>query len=128
MECLPETFRLPHRNDVTRIDHPPTLPTAINNLLRAIPTTLFHVLPHSSPLLLAVSEEFLTLILTHEGSLQYQLSCHEVVMRVLGAAVMGGIVVGPSAGIDRPLLPSEWLIESEAEAEVLFVVLCRRKG
>ncbi|KAJ7097963.1 Creatinase/aminopeptidase [Mycena belliarum] len=53
---------------------------------------------------------------------------HEVVMRVLGAAVKGGIVAGAGAGVDRPLLPSEWLIEQEAEAEAIFVASCRREG
>ncbi|EFI27842.1 prolidase [Coprinopsis cinerea okayama7 len=62
---------------------------------------------------------------------------HEVVMRVLGAAVRGEIQrqreenlkrdkeVGVS---ERPLLPSEWLIETEGEAEAIFVASCRREG
>ena len=49
-------------------------------------------------------------------------------MRVLGAAVKGGIVAGAGAGVERPLLPSEWLIEKEAEAEAIFVASCRREG
>lgn len=53
---------------------------------------------------------------------------HEVVMRVLGKAVKGKIERGPSAGEDRPLLPGEWLIEKEAEAEAVFVASCRREG
>ncbi|KAJ6630763.1 metallopeptidase family M24-domain-containing protein [Mycena sp. CBHHK59/15] len=53
---------------------------------------------------------------------------HEMVMRVLGAAVKGGIVAGAGAGVDRPLLPGEWLIEKEAEVEALFVASCRREG
>lgn len=53
---------------------------------------------------------------------------HEVVMRVLGKAVKGGIVKGAGAGVDRPLLPDEWLIEKEAEAEAVFVASCRREG
>jgi Xaa-Pro dipeptidase len=53
---------------------------------------------------------------------------HEVVMRVLGDAVKGGIVAGAGAGVDRPLLPNEWLIEKEAEAEAIFVASCRREG
>ena len=28
----------------------------------------------------------------------------------------------------RPLLPGEWLIEKEAEAEAIFVASCRREG
>ena len=53
---------------------------------------------------------------------------HEVVMRVLGKAVKGMIEKGAGAGIDRPLLPGEWLIEKEAEAEAIFVASCRREG
>ncbi|KAF4583899.1 hypothetical protein EYR40_002397 [Pleurotus pulmonarius] len=53
---------------------------------------------------------------------------HEVVMRVLGAAVRGAITKGEGAGVSRPLLPGEWLIEKEAEAEAIFVASCRREG
>lgn len=53
---------------------------------------------------------------------------HEVVMRVLGKAVKGKIERAPDAGVSRPLLPGEWLIEKEAEAEALFVASCRREG
>lgn len=53
---------------------------------------------------------------------------HETVMRVLGLGVkhlQEGKVVKAQG---RPLLPSEWLIEKEAEAEALFVASCRREG
>ncbi|KAJ3501243.1 hypothetical protein NLJ89_g9429 [Agrocybe chaxingu] len=53
---------------------------------------------------------------------------HEVVMRVLGKAVKNKIAASPGAGVDRPLLPGEWLIEKEAEAEAIFVASCRREG
>ncbi|THU85022.1 Creatinase/aminopeptidase [Dendrothele bispora CBS 962.96] len=53
---------------------------------------------------------------------------HETVMRVLGLAVKGGIERGSGAGVERPLLPGEWLIEREAEAEAIFVASCRREG
>ncbi|KDQ22697.1 hypothetical protein PLEOSDRAFT_36612 [Pleurotus ostreatus PC15] len=53
---------------------------------------------------------------------------HEVVMRVLGAAVRGAINKAEGAGVSRPLLPGEWLIEKEAEAEAIFVASCRREG
>jgi len=49
-------------------------------------------------------------------------------MRVLGAAVRGVITKGKGAGETRPLLPGEWLIEKEAEAEAIFVASCRREG
>ncbi|KAH7907319.1 metallopeptidase family M24-domain-containing protein [Hygrophoropsis aurantiaca] len=53
---------------------------------------------------------------------------HETVMRVLGRAVRGKILLEKGAGVDRPLLPGEWLIEKEAEAEAIFVASCRREG
>ncbi|KAF8227459.1 Creatinase/aminopeptidase [Tricholoma matsutake] len=55
---------------------------------------------------------------------------HEVVMRVLGMAVKGGLqkAAAAAAGKDRPLLPGEWLISKEAEAEAVFVASCRREG
>ena len=53
---------------------------------------------------------------------------HETVMRVLGQGVKGLIKRGEGAGVTRPLLPGEWLIEKEAEAEALFVASCRREG
>jgi Xaa-Pro dipeptidase len=53
---------------------------------------------------------------------------HEVVMRVLGMAVKEGLQKAAAAVKDRPLLPGEWLIEKEAEAEAVFVASCRREG
>ncbi|KDQ58026.1 hypothetical protein JAAARDRAFT_34840 [Jaapia argillacea MUCL 33604] len=51
---------------------------------------------------------------------------HEVVMRVLGAAVKGHLK--QSGGGSAVKLPGEWLIENEAEAEAIFVASCRREG
>ena len=51
---------------------------------------------------------------------------HEVVMRVLGMAVKRKLECEGNSG--RPLLPGEWLIEKEAEAEAIFVASCRREG
>ncbi|KAF8212276.1 prolidase [Mycena galopus ATCC 62051] len=144
-------------HDVTRVDNSNAFPAAIDNLLKALPNALFHVLPRASPVLPAVLEQYLAPILAHEGGAvtdfyllnalhrarlikdDHEVSlirkacdissrAHEVVMRVLGAAVKGGIVAGSGAGVDRPLLPSEWLIEKEAEAEAIFVASCRREG
>lgn len=50
---------------------------------------------------------------------------HEVIMRVLGLAVAGKI---KKQSPYTPLLPGEWLIEKEAEAEAIFVASCRREG
>ncbi|KAF7363408.1 Xaa-Pro dipeptidase [Mycena sanguinolenta] len=130
-------------HDVTRVDHPAALPAAIEKLLKALPSALFHeylapVLAHEGG---AVTDFYLLSALhrarlikdEHEVSLikkacDISSRAHEVVMRVLGAAVKGAIVAGQGAGVERPLLPSEWLIEKEAEAEGIFVASCRREG
>lgn len=53
---------------------------------------------------------------------------HEVVMRVLGLAVQRKIKQLDQPASGRPLLPGEWLIRTEAEAEAIFVASCRREG
>ncbi len=59
---------------------------------------------------------------------------HEVVMRVLGVGVRAVSVPTAASRDDeilprhRPLLPGEWLVEREAEAEAIFVASCRREG
>ena len=53
---------------------------------------------------------------------------HETVMRVLGLGVKHLQEGKTVKAQGRPLLPGEWLIEKEAEAEALFVASCRREG
>ncbi|KAI0275799.1 Creatinase/aminopeptidase [Russula aff. rugulosa BPL654] len=59
---------------------------------------------------------------------------HEVVMRVLGAGVRTASLPAAVSRDDdmsprhHSLLPGEWLIEREAEAEAIFVASCRREG
>ena len=59
---------------------------------------------------------------------------HEVVMRVLGAGVRAASLPaaasndGDTSPRHQSLLPGEWLIEREAEAEAIFVASCRREG
>ncbi|KAK7014896.1 Xaa-Pro dipeptidase [Favolaschia claudopus] len=144
-------------HDVTSVENLNALLAAIEKHVKAFPTALFHVLPRSSPLFPTLSEEYLAPILAHEGGAvtdfyllpalhrarlikdEHEISlirkacdissrAHETVMRVLGAAVKGGIVPAAGAGVDRPLLPSEWLIQKEAEAEAIFVASTRREG
>ena len=141
-------------HDVTDIDHPAALPAAIKTLIKALPGALFHTLPRNSPLFPVLPEEYTQQVLSSDGAVTdlYLLSAlhqarltkdadeiaaikhaneissraHEVVMRVLGKAVKGKIQAEP--GVNRPLLPGEWLIEKEAEAEAIFVASCRREG
>ena len=142
-------------HDATRIDHPSAIPDAIQELVKAFPDAMVHTLPNSrlfpvvssqytAKFLAAnvhVTEDYLISAL-HRARLvkdveeiqlirianQISSRAHETVMRVLGAGVRGQITRGKGAGIDRPLLPSEWLIQKEAEAEALFVASCRREG
>ncbi len=58
---------------------------------------------------------------------------HEVVMRVLGAGTRTASLPADESGDGmlirhHSLLPGEWLIEREAEAEAIFVASCRREG
>ena len=141
-------------HDVTDIDHPAALPAAIDILIKALPGALFHTLPRNSPLFPVLPEEYTQQVLCSGAAVTdlYLLSAlqqtrltkdadeigaikhaneissraHEVVMRVLGMAVKGKIQA--ETGVNRPLLPGEWLIEKEAEAEAIFVASCRREG
>ncbi|OJT05872.1 hypothetical protein TRAPUB_3285 [Trametes pubescens] len=142
-------------HDVTRIDHPTALADFIQELIKAFPGALVHTLP-SSPLFptipsqytaaflagdVKVTEDYLLAAL-HRARLvkdaeeialirranEISSRAHEVVMRVLGQGVRGLIKRGKGAGTNRPLLPGEWLVQKEAEAEALFVASCRREG
>lgn len=144
-------------HDVTRVCHPPALQeTLARNLLAAFPEALVHTLPRNSPLYPELPQVYTSLALAQDSvavtdyylltALQnarltkdaYEIDlirranaissrAHEVVMRVLGQAVKNGLRQGAAAA-DRPLLPGEWLIEKEAEAEAIFVASCRREG
>ena len=141
--------------DVTNVDHPSALPAAIETLIKAFPGALFHTLPRNSPLFPVLPAEYTEQVLSSNGAVTdlYLLPAlhharltkgadeiaaikhanaissraHEVVMRVLGNAVKGKIQADTD-GVKRPLLPGEWLIEKEAEAEAIFVASCRREG
>jgi len=141
--------------DATTIDHTAALPAAIETLIKALPGALFHTLPKNSPLFPVLPTEYTQQVLSSDGAVTdlYLLSAlhharltkdvdeisaikhaneissraHEVVMRVLGNAVKGKIEADPDE-VNRPLLPGEWLIEKEAEAEAIFVASCRREG
>ncbi|EIM80605.1 Creatinase/aminopeptidase [Stereum hirsutum FP-91666 SS1] len=135
------------------IAHTTDFPKAIIDALSAFPGALIHTLPPESKFP-ELPKKYLTLahgtaqvtdgyLLTalHRARLVKDESeierirkanatssrAHEVVMRVLGNGVRG-IELGKGAGVDRPLLPGEWLIEKEAEAEAIFVASCRREG
>lgn len=142
-------------HDASKIAHVDSLTDEISTLLAALPDATFHVLPFlpTFPILgeahldtirsaqRVLSTEYLLPAL-HQARLikdvyeielirkanQIASRAHETVMRVLGAAVRGRLTAGPGAGTERPLLPGEWLIEKEEEAEAIFVASCRREG
>ncbi|KAJ8521325.1 hypothetical protein ONZ45_g1973 [Pleurotus djamor] len=108
----------------------PSLPAEYPNLFlsageKTIAVTDLYLLPALQTARLTKTEAEITAI---RQANQISSRAHEVVMRVLGAAVKGAIAKGDGAGISRPLLPGEWLIEKEAEAEAIFVASCRREG
>ena len=143
-------------HDVTRVDHPDNLAKVLHDLTKSSPDSILHTLPKDSVLFPMVPQELTTLAASSQVKVtdEYLLSAlhqarltktpdelqlikkaneissraHETVMRVLGAAVRGAITKGKGAGETRPLLPGEWLIEKEAEAEAIFVASCRREG
>ena len=141
--------------DSTRIAHPAAIADSIQEQIKAFPGAIVHTLPttslfpkiateYTATLLAAnvhVTADFLLSAL-HRARLikdaeeielirranQISSRAHETVMRVLGQGVQEQIKRGKGAGTDRPLLPSEWLIQKEYEAEALFVASCRREG
>ncbi|KAF9050706.1 prolidase [Hymenopellis radicata] len=142
-------------HDVSKTHNVGALAEEIATLVKAFPDALFHTLPRASPLFPNLPDEYPQVVLSSEGGAvtdayllaalhqarlikdeqeialirkanQISSRAHETVMRVLGKAVKGVIV--PETGADRPLLPGEWLIEQEAEAEAIFVASCRREG
>lgn len=144
-------------HDVNRVDHSDNLKDALRALNDSPADSILHILPNDPTLFPRLPLEFTELNTSssevtitdkyllnalHQTRLiktseELQLikkaneissRAHETVMRVLGAAVRGAIAKGKGAGQTRPLLPGEWLIEKEAEAEAIFVASCRREG
>ena len=130
----------------------PALTSSIIDLRKAFPDAIIHTLPIGSPQFPALGENVTQLQLPiiddyllkaiHRARLtktEFEITqirkaneissrAHEVVMRVLGKGVRGLIQRESGAAIERPLLPGEWNIEKEAEAEALFVASCRGEG
>jgi Xaa-Pro dipeptidase len=144
-------------HDATSVEYTKELPNALLRLLKALPGALVHTLTRESPHYPAISGDYIQQVLGTEGGAvtdlylllavqrarltkdeeevalmrkanQISSRAHEVVMRVLGKAVKGRLEKEKKAGVERPLLPGEWLIEKEAEAEAIFVASCRREG
>lgn len=147
----PTVEELKGSSEISTIAYTPALGEAITNLTKAFPDAIFHTLPKGSPKFpklddkytkLAYATDAYLLAALHRARLtkdEYEIAqirkaneissrAHEVVMRLLGRAVKGLITKEAGAGVVRPLLPGEWIIEKEAEAEAVFVASCRREG
>jgi Xaa-Pro dipeptidase len=135
--------------DASSIHHVSELTSALNELVSSSSPPLIHTLPMTSQFpthtpafagLLTSSSSAYLLPAIHRARLikddaevalirranAISSRAHETVMRVLGAAVRSGARQTEKEG--RPLLPGEWLIEKEEEAEAIFVASCRREG
>lgn len=141
-------------HEATVVAYLPALPEALAKFIKGFPDAIIHTLPRNSPLFPTLSEDSTKLVpnavktdayllpAVHKARLtktedeitqirkanEISSRAHEVVMRLLGKGVRGAIQREEGAGVQRPLLPGEWLIEKEAEAEAVFVACCRREG
>ncbi|KAG9312633.1 Creatinase/aminopeptidase [Chiua virens] len=115
IHTLPETVQFPNIT-ASEVDGP-------ERSLQSIPTkTVEHLLPalHETRL---IKDSYEIAMIRKANDISSR--AHEVIMRVLGLAVTGKIKKQPPGAL---LLPGEWLIEQEAEAEAIFVASCRREG
>lgn len=152
----PEVYNARKMFDASEIKHAHLLSDVIDTTLKASPDTIFHVLPRNSSLFPQLPTQALTQLSPDSATVEEQYllpalqrtrlikdaneislirkaneissRAHETVMRVLGLAVKNKIAREEGAGVKRPLLPGEWFIEKEAEAEAIFVASCRREG
>lgn len=145
-------------HNVSNVLHTESFPSSFISALNAAPEALVHTLPQTSQFSALPPSLFIDASHSSSSSDEYILSAlhrarltksdaevqrirraneissraHEVVMRVLGAGVRAAsLPAAASADMSprhHPLLPGEWLIEREAEAEAIFVASCRREG
>ncbi|KAF8748493.1 Creatinase aminopeptidase [Rhizoctonia solani] len=108
----------------------PTLPAPLLVALSASganpPPTIKYLLPalHSARL---IKTEYEIELIRQANAISSR--AHEVIMRVLGKDVkeVGGRVSTGSKEVTA-VMPGQWRIEKEAEAEAIFVASCRREG
>lgn len=137
--------------DTTRICFTKDFQANLKSIIESKPNHVLHLLPES-PLFPAppkelpfkVSEDHTRYLLPalHEARLikdAYEIAlikkandissrAHEVVMRLLGQGVLDQSSGNTKSKESAPLLPSQWRISKEAEAEAVFVASCRREG
>ena len=135
-------------HDATVVDHTTRLQSIISTYLLANSSTLIHTLPKSSafpslpveflqnfesastPSYLISALHLARLIKTPaeieliRKANAISSRAHEVIMRLLGRDA-NGLIQGQANGA---VMPAQWRIEKEAEAEAVFVASCRREG
>jgi Xaa-Pro dipeptidase len=128
------------------------LPEILSTLLKTYPDTLVHTLPSDipspfpplppffsdSPKALTTPKYLLPALHTarliktqHEIGLIRKANAissraHELIIRLLGKYATADLVTPLQSG--KLVMPEEWRIEKEAEAEAAFVASCRREG
>jgi Xaa-Pro dipeptidase len=117
LHILPQTALFPNI--------PASLLTALSASRLTSPPTIRYLLPalHAARLIKTPYE----IELIREAN-AISSRAHEVIMRVLGkdSKEVGGKV--STVKVTSALMPGQWRIEKEAEAEAIFVASCRREG
>jgi Xaa-Pro dipeptidase len=134
------------------IQYTSMLPEILSTLLKTYPGALIHTLPSEAPSLFSPLSPFFSgpptelvtskyllpalhtarLIKTeHEIELIRKANAissraHELIIRLLGKYAQANLVGSFQSG--KLVMPEEWRIEKEAEAEAAFVASCRREG
>ncbi|CAE6485805.1 unnamed protein product [Rhizoctonia solani] len=117
VHILPQTAQFPNISVV--------LLAALSTSGIASPPVIKYLLPalHSARL---IKTEYEIELIRQANAISSR--AHEVIMRVLGKDVneVGGRVA--TKKVNSAVMPGQWRIEKEAEAEAIFVASCRREG
>jgi len=140
--------------DATHVVFTKDFTNKLRTVLEENPSHCIHTLPsspqfpaHSKEIQRIATETRYLLTAIHQARLtkdEYEISlirkanhissrAHEVVMRLLGQGVKDKTIYtngtgGAAKNKSALLMPSEWRITKEAEAEAVFVATCRREG
>ncbi|KAG8712866.1 hypothetical protein FRC11_013968 [Ceratobasidium sp. 423] len=119
VHVLPQTIQFPAL--------PATLLAALSTTGATPPSEIRYLLPalHSTRL---IKDEYEIELIRQANAISSR--AHEVIMRVLGKDVteVGGKVSTSTKKVKSAVMPGQWRIEKEAEAEAIFVASCRREG
>lgn len=117
VHILPQTSQFPNI--------PGSLLTAISTSALILPPAIKYLLPalHTARL---VKTPYEIELIREANAISSR--AHEVIMRVLGKDMreVGGKV--STNKVTSAVMPGQWRIEKEAEAEAIFVASCRREG